>query len=262
MALKITPGTLPADGKRIRPQTELAAFVNGTVLTNFEDANFAGGMVSVINSSTDAPATADRSRSTLWFERGAGRMMKWTPLPTPTESISWPTSEFRFVQISGSKRTNLVYMLDSAEPGVVVQPPTQFTEWRTVRSDGNLGPDQYTLKMKKQRPGNSSAMDRGFIFDPVMVADTGASANEVIALADWGFVEAKVVGDGKFLLLDGESSSGTTDHQLEFLATGYSSAGDNACICGILSESAGTDTNRIATVFLCPQITNLVRGQN
>lgn len=261
MVLKITPGPLPADGTRIKPATELAALVNGTILTNFGDENFAGGGVSVINSSTDPPATDERSRSTLWFERGEGRMMKWTPLPSPTESVTWSTSEFRFVQLSGAKRTNLIHLQDSVSSGTVVQPPTTLTEWRTVRSNANLGPDQYTMKMKAVAPRAGQGMDRGFIFDPIMVVDVPGTANDVVALADFGFVDAKVIGDGKFCHLDGQSSSGTTDHQIQFQATGYSSAGDNSCIVAILAESGGT-VSRVATVFLCPQITNLVHGQN
>lgn len=254
---------MPADGKRIKPQTDLANLVNNTVLTNFEDANFAGGMVSVINSSTDAPATDDRSRSTLWFERGAGRMMKWTPLPTPTETTpGWPTSEFRFVQLSGARRTNLVFIIDVVpETGTVLGPSTTLTEWMAIRSDGNLGPDQYTMGMRRGN-ATSSGMGRDFIFDPVMVAEEPVGAQDVLALADWGFVQARVKGNGKFCLLDGTHGSGVTFPQEEMICTGYSSAGDNACIVGILSQSDTTDGNRLATVFLCPQITNLVRGEN
>jgi hypothetical protein len=97
--------------------------------------------------------------------------------------------------------------------------------------------------------------------DPVMVAPTdlgGALTGSVEAYADFGFVRAVTTGPNTdhFLLLGDNVSTGP----VTFLATTYSSAGPEGTICALRSESASTNGEHIATVFLRPQITNLLHG--
>ena len=91
MALRITPGPLPADGARIKIEQVMTSFVQGTDITNFGPTEFSDGPVGFVVSQTDAPATDTRGRGTMWFARGEGKLYKWTP--EPVKSAFWSPSE-------------------------------------------------------------------------------------------------------------------------------------------------------------------------
>lgn len=265
MALKISPGPLAEDGSRINVAAVLEAFVEGTVISNIDASGLAGGDAALVITQTDAPATDSRTRATLWFARGEGALYKWTGIPTPTaisdsinlhKLINWPISEFRWVQLSGTKREYLQHHnSERTSEFYVMQPTTRLTEPRHVRSDDN----QYMFTLQGNR-GQASSLGNNFVMDPVMVAptDLGVPTGSVEAYVDFGFVRALSRGPNTdpFLLLGDLNST----EPVVFLATTYSSAGPEGTICALRSESASTSGEHISTIFLRPQITNLLHG--
>lgn len=274
MVLKITPGTLPADGARIRVQDTMNTFVGTPKIENFGADAFSGGTVNFVLSQTDAPATDSRARGTLWFQRGLGALWSWQPvlLPTGVTTGSAPT-DFRWVQLGGKKRTNVVFVQRPCLQGELLGPLSEIsggvnaTPMGTA-TDGKFKgirsiEDQFTLVMSSTSP-EEGHLGRNFVLDPILVAeDDIASASDYVTMADWGFVDALCFGSGKYAMLYGggpPSGASEASTQLYAQCTSYSAAGDVAAIMGFRTGSTATDGLRLTEIFKRPSITNLVHG--
>lgn len=103
MGLLVTPGPLPVqDGQRLHVEPQLTAFVNGTNVANIGRREFEGSIIDLVTSATEPPATADRTRSTLWFKRGEGVLYKWELNATGATGGRWlAISTRRVIHIVG-----------------------------------------------------------------------------------------------------------------------------------------------------------------
>ena len=272
---KVTPGPLPEDASRTLVEATLTNFVSGTSLTSLDSDSFVGSTVNFVLSQTEPPASDTRTRGTLWFERGLGALWKWQPvlLPTGVTSGSAP-SDFRWVQIGGKKRMNVVWIQRPCLQGEVLGPLCEISggvdatpagtatdgRFKTIRSIE----DQFTLIMSSTSP-ESGHLGRNFVIDPVMVAETEITAgSEYITMADWGFVNALCFGSGKYALSLGAESgpSGASEgsSNLYLQCTSHSLAVDIATIVGFRVGSTETDGLRLTEIFKKPSLPSIVHG--
>ncbi len=276
MTLNVTPGPLPEDGARFVVQATLNTFVSGTALDNFGSAEFVGSTINFVISQTDAPASNTRERGTIWFERGLGALWKWQPvlLPTGVTTGSAPT-DFRWVQVGGKKRTNVVYIARPCLQGEVLGPLCEIAggpsatpagtatdgRFKTIRSIE----DQFTLVMSSTSP-LSGHLGRNFVLDPLMVAESNITVgSEYYTMADWGFVDALCFGSGKYALTLGTDSgpSGASEgsSNLYLQCTSHTlNTVDAATIVGFLVGSTETDGLRLTEIFKKPSLPSLVHG--
>lgn len=253
----------------------MQTFVNGTKVFNFgvEDFDAEAG-INFIFSATDPPATDDRHKGTIWFRRGLGELLKWHYVnqPTATSDGGWVT-EVNWVQLGGARRTNWYFNQRTCRHGDLLGLICEVSGGLSATPSGTISDakflmqrsidEQYTPVMCATSPV-SGHLGRNFVIDPIMIAQptggTEQASNYAIA-ADWGFVDAWVVGTGKFLCIGGALGTDTLTTQVFAQATSYSAAGDRVCIFGLLSESNNTNALfRKATIFKMPSITNLVHG--
>lgn len=176
MALIVRPGPLPTqDGERLAVETELQAFVNGTVVTNIGRAQIQNSEVlEFVSSQTDAPDTP--GRGTLWFKRGEGRLYTWHLNPTGATGGRW-------IAIS-DRRERLVFTKNGCSAGEVLWLGPESEEEPIVAGrDGRFPMTMEALE-------NDSATTRALYIPPFVVATTEAAAGTFVRCVESGFVDA------------------------------------------------------------------------
>jgi hypothetical protein len=118
MALVITPGYLRPEGPGFVPSRDLRRFVEETTITNFGPDNLGGAALGGVNSSTDPPATASRTRNMLWFRRGEGKLYTWDLSANYTDHTQ--ASGGYWYQVSDRHET--LIMVDSSRPSRAYTP--------------------------------------------------------------------------------------------------------------------------------------------
>lgn len=117
MALEITPGPFDAsDGDRIKPEEVITPFVSGTEITSFGLPELKE-LRNLPVSSTNPPDLADRTRGTLWFRRGEGRLYKWDIIPSGATDGRWVCMSDRkdvLVRYSGSVTAGEILWRDTS----------------------------------------------------------------------------------------------------------------------------------------------------
>lgn len=266
MALKITPGPLPADGTRFKIEDMLTTFVQGTEITNFGPEEFgAAADVSFVISATDPPATNIRSRGTLWFARGDGHLYQWTVHPSPTEAPTAVT-EASWVAIS-DRREILVRVLRPVAAGETMRWSAENSNVSNFPGFGvELSEDgRYTpiYSASTATDVDWSTFRTGWWIDPVLVSVTDSDGPFVIA-TEFGFCSALVTGPGaqseapQFGYVLGDQVA----ERFDVLYGSDSSAWTNTTArAAFLSESAPSGSQRALSVFLAPTLTNLVKGE-
>lgn len=238
MTIEITPGPLPDDGTRINIESVLSAFVSGTQIVNFGVDDFSGGDINFVVSATDPPATDSRTRATLWYKRGEGRLYKWEIFPFPTGTSG--TTDGAWLAMS-DRRDVLVKQVRTVEVGDLL----------TIAHDAD------TFKMELAQDGRWTALmqatgstDIVHLLDPFYVALT--TDPTYAPAVEWGFCTAKITGTGQLVYAMRSTDSPTN----VLLATGPSGWTNSTTVVGILSESGASET---AQIFLRAMGTNMVR---
>jgi len=258
VALKITAGPLPDDGTRIKVEDILESYVEGTALADIGLSALSN--VTLVFSATDPPATSTRDRTTLWFERGRGRLQKWTIIPTPSDATSFSdiaSGEGRWCEMSGDKRQ---YLLCVATTSGVTEGNILQAGNNTARRWAHMQSDDFRYIV------TASRSELNIVCDPLSVLEsnaTGAAANYVQASSEWGFIQGRVVGpsSARFLHVHDTLETTATDAQGVFIATSYSEAGISSAICAFAAESASTDGEHTIEIFFRPDMTNILHGE-
>jgi len=232
--------------------------------------------VGFVISQTDPPTGDALRRGTLWFQRGEGRLMLYQPVPLPTgvTTGSAPT-DFKWVQVGGEKRTNIVFVRQSMLQGELCSTLLEVSGGTGQKPSETLGnvtdgrfksvrsiDDSHTLVIGSTSP-HSGHVNRSFACDPQFVCETQlTSVTDYFTVADWGFVDALCFGDGKYACIYGHHSSGATEGSSHLYAqcTTHSAAGEDGTIMGFRVGSTATDGLRLATLFKRPSLTNMVHG--
>lgn len=256
MALRITPGPLPPNNTRIDIDRVLTAFIQGTTITSFPRESFDSDQVTFVISQTDAPATSTRTRGTLWFSRGEGKLKKWQILPTPevsflgvTEQATVQPGEGRWVSIS-DRRERVVHYNGGVDAGDWLRMTTRVTEWKVLPNTNGT----YTLSMMATMPSSLRPIAETHIVDPISVAQTDGSDGHFQVAPEFGFVPANVTGG-----LAGEPCYlGDFGNNAQARASHLSAATTTNAIVGFVSQSDASTSARVAVVFLKPSISNLV----
>lgn len=119
--MKIIQGPLPNDYESVNPSTFLAAWINGTTVYELGPAEFKGGTLQFVVSSTDPPALADRFPGMLWFKRGEGRLFIWDYTDDPCGPSSANTNDVNWMSLS-DRRDIWIQTVDAGPPGSIFFP--------------------------------------------------------------------------------------------------------------------------------------------
>ena len=107
MSLSVTSGPLPQNGSLVHTDADLENWVNGTTVYSLPGGAFKGGGLTFVVSSTDAPATAERTGGMLWFQRGTGLLFVWDVVGLLSNSTSTngsvPLTQQDWIAIGGRK---------------------------------------------------------------------------------------------------------------------------------------------------------------
>jgi len=216
MAIQITPGPLPADGARIKIEEALTAFVQGTTITNFGAEEFEGEPIDFVISQTDAPSTDSRTRGTLWFARGEGKLYKWTPEPVDSGNY-FPSepgtnqSEFQWMAMS-DRREQMVRCRWGWGQYERLRPNTTASEWAMTE---DVSQERWSLIMcataQTDGPVNTGNGDYGWVpttmdetfhlthaefIGPAMISTDTNTDGQYAVVVDCGFATALVNGSG------------------------------------------------------------------
>lgn len=269
MALIISQGPLPQDGDTVDPSTFLEAWISGTTITNFPVGAFTGGELQFVVSSTDPPATSERTLGMLWFQRGEGILFIYDPASSASRA-DW-------MAICG--RRDLWFRPDLNVEGTVPGTPLGLA----TSTPHTLGsPDSFILAGESQAAGNFAPrwrpiwLARPFTEDAAGVSEAGYPSEFcLIALetaesftgvyrgAELGFCDVRVAsgytGAGGFVGLVTTAAADVFDN---FNANSQSPVTEVAgtTLYGILCDSSATVSTsawtRRAFKLICPPITD------
>lgn len=263
MALIITPGPISDDGTTIEVESELTNFVNNTMVTNFDITNWEGAPISFVISSTDAPATESRTRGTMWFERGRGRLRQW----------------FYTLNIDGTDNSEALGMWrdisDSKEMPVRVELGfngvgrlLRKAPLTGVYSSGRLGAAQDQTQMMIMAETSITPLPLSYIAGHMLLSATENldgydrdTRGVPVMATEMGFGWAQVGGNGPVLYLSAITEERGVFGDNVLIATSPSLSDFNHVEVGVLAESSGSEMARQAKVFLRPEITNICRGE-
>ncbi len=277
MTLRVTPGPVPADGTRIIIAEAMGDFIRGTRFTNFGPDEFVGEPIDFIISATEPPATDVRTRATLWFARGQGKLYRWTYEPqksefwAPSEAASNTGSDAHWLAIS-DRRDMLVKSRWSWNAFERVRVNSAFSEWKMEQSVDIAGEPRFTLVCTSTANTDAAAgggmgwEDARFMgvhnhIDPFFVALTTAATNSYAPVCDVGFCDAYVRGPGPTgdeVQFAWHMSNG--DPHLAFSATYATGWTNTSAILGVVVGSAPSNAMALRQVFVFASSTNMVKA--
>lgn len=245
MALTVVPGPLPVeDGERLHVERDLAAFVNGTDVSNIGRPQVRNtDTLDFVTSATDPPEENERGRSTIWFQRGEGKFWSWQIDPTGPTSARW-------VQIS-DRREKLVHTRQGVSAGQLM--------W--------LGPESEQLSIEEARFGrfpltleaesDSAAATRISYVPPFVVAVEDGDAGSFVRAVEVGFVTARIDSGSSVPGLVGKVQP-DDNPRLQYLPAGWDDSANDQVGLGYASQSlAETTQDQQITVFFLGDGTNL-----
>ncbi len=274
--LIITPGPVPADGTRIKIAEEMTAFVQGTNITSFGNDEFAGAPIDFVISATDPPATSARTRATLWFARGEGKLYRWTLEPqksafwSPSEAASNTGSEGHWLSLS-NRRDMLVKCRWGWGAGEKIRTNTAQSEWKFEQSIGMPDEPRFTLVCSSTSGTEGTAgtgegftesifMTQAAHIDPSFVSLQDGLDGQYLPVCDMGFVDVKVRGPGANGI---EPMFGwhvdTDDPHYRLTATGVSAMTNTAAVLACIAESAASSAEQLLQVLFYASSTNMVK---
>lgn len=240
MALIITPGPLAADGTRITAEGDISDFISNTDVRNIGRAEAtAGALLDFVTSATDPPALADRSRSTLWFERGNGRLQKWTLNPTGPTGGRW---------LAVSERKEALFHVTGDGPA-----PKNHLAWLSTSDDpsepnpvvlGRFG--LRTISLAATAVGSASS--RALLIGPFrVVSDEDAAVGDFAVGVEVGFTQLAVTSTDSPLSMLGKNTTevgaqgNPTQNNYDWDA-GYTGL-------GYITQSGPKNTGQVVDVF-------------
>lgn len=276
MTLRITPGPVPSDGQRIVIEDAMRSFIQGTTFTNFGPDEFVGEPVDFVYSNSEPPATNVRTRGTLWFKRGEGRLYRLVVEPVrsevwaPSEAGANTGSETHWLAMS-DRKDQLVKCRWGWAAGERVRINTTQSEWKYEVSQPIADEHRYT-PICASTAGTDGGNGLGFDFDnavflnhavlmdPTFIALSDASDGEYAVVVDCGFVDAFVEGPGA----NGTEPVlgyhlGEAGPHTRLLATNSSAATNTMARVAFVAESAASSAQQLLQVLMMPSLTNFVK---